>query len=88
MEKLYTLRDACEILQIDPTTLRKWDREGKITCVRLRNNFRRVPESEINRMLGIEKDKRSYIYARISSQGQKDDLDRQVERLKSISPRV
>jgi len=41
MEKLYTIRDACEILQIDSTTLRKWDREGKIKCVRLQNNFRR-----------------------------------------------
>lgn len=86
MEKLYTLRDACEILQIDPTTLRKWDREGKIRCVRLQNNFRRVPESEVNRILGIEKQRRSYIYTRVSSQGQKSDLDRQVERLKTISP--
>ena len=49
MEKLYTLRDACDIMQIDPGTLRKWDREGKIRCVRLQNNFRRIPESEINR---------------------------------------
>jgi putative resolvase len=86
MEKLYTLRDACDILQIDPTTLRKWDREGKIRCVRLQNNFRRVPESEINRILGREKERRSYLYARVSSQGQKGDLDRQVERLKSASP--
>ncbi|AKA49419.1 hypothetical protein IX51_10280 [uncultured archaeon] len=27
-EKLYTLIDAFDILQINPTTIRKWDREG------------------------------------------------------------
>lgn len=86
MEKLYTLRDACELLQIDPTTLRKWDREGKIKCVRLQNNFRRVPESEINRILGVEKDRHPYIYARVSSHDQKEDLERQIIHLKSFSP--
>ena len=86
MEKLYTLRDACDIMQIDPTTLRKWDREGKIRCVRMQNNFRRVPESEINRILGIEKERQSYIYARVSSAGQKGDLDRQIEKLRLFSP--
>ena len=86
MEKLYTLRDACDIMQIDPGTLRKWDREGKIRCVRLQNNFRRVPESEVNRILGIQKERSSCIYARVSSGGQKEDRDRQIERLKNNSP--
>ncbi|EQD78503.1 DNA binding domain protein, excisionase family [mine drainage metagenome] len=86
MEKLYTLRDACEILQIDPTTLRKWDREGKIRCIRLQNNYRRVPESEINRILGIMKERTSYIYARVSSSGQKEDLERQKQNLTTVSP--
>ncbi len=86
MEKLYTLRDACDIMQIDPSTLRKWDREGKIRCVRLQNNFRRIPESEINRILGIQKERSSCIYARVSSSGQKGDLDRQIEKLRVSSP--
>ncbi len=86
MEKLYTIRDACRILQIHPTTLRMWDRDGKIRCVRMQNNFRRVPESEINRILGIQDGRASYIYARVSSGGQKEDLERQINRLKSVSP--
>ncbi|WP_337861191.1 helix-turn-helix domain-containing protein [Ferroplasma sp.] len=76
MEKLFTLRDACRLLQIHPTTLRMWDREGKIRCVRMQNNFRRVPESDINRIPGIQNGKASYIYARVSSNWQKEDLDR------------
>ena len=86
MEKLFTLRDACRILQVHPTTLRAWDKEGKIRCVRMQNNFRRIPESEINRILGIERDRTSYIYARVSSHDQKADLDRQIQKLQSISP--
>jgi putative resolvase len=86
MEKLYTLRDACKILQIHPTTLRMWDRDGKIRCVRMQNNIRRVPEREINRILGIQNGRDSYIYARVSSGGQKEGLERQVNRLRSVSP--
>ena len=76
MGKLYTIRDACKILQLNPNTLRKWDREGKIKCIRPSNNFRRVPESEINRILGIKSNRMSFIYARVSSHDQKADLDR------------
>jgi len=86
MEKLYTIRDACKILQLNPNTLRKWDREGKIGCVRLSNNFRRVPESEINRILGVQNNRKSFIYARVSSHDQKADLDRQIQKLQAVSP--
>ena len=86
MEKLYTIWDACEILQLNPNTLRKWDREGKIRCVRLSNNFRRVPESEINRILGVKNNRTSFIYARVSSLDQKADLDRQIQKLQTVFP--
>lgn len=86
MEKLYTLRDACEILRLDPTTLRKWDREGKIRCVRLSNNYRRIPESELNRVLGVRKKRFDAIYARVSSHDQREDLDRQIQKLGGHAP--
>lgn len=74
MNKIYTIREACDILQIDATTLRRWDREGKIHCIRLSNNFRRVPEEEINRILGIKNNRENAIYAKVSSNDQKNDL--------------
>ncbi|WMT50594.1 MAG: IS607 family transposase [Ferroplasma sp.] len=86
MGKIYTIREACDILQIDATTLRRWDREGKIHCIRLSNNFRRVPEEEINRILGIKSNRTDAIYARVSSNGQKNDLYNQINRLKSLHP--
>ena len=86
MGKLYTIRDACKILQLNPNTLRKWDREGKIKCIRLSNNFRRVPESEINRILGVQNNRKSLIYAGAPSHDQKADLDRQIQKLQTVSP--
>ena len=84
MGRIYTIREACDILQIDATTLRRWDREGKIHCIRLSNNFRRVPEEEINRILGIKNNRIDAIYARVSSNDQKSDLYNQINRLKSL----
>ena len=69
MGKLYSIMDACKILQLNPSTLRKWDREG-----------------EINRILGIKNNRMSFIYARVSSHDQKADLDRQIQKLQTVSP--
>ena len=66
--------------------MRRWDREGKIHCIRLSNNFRRVPEEEINRILGIKNNRIDAIYARVSSNDQKSDLYNQIERLKALHP--
>lgn len=86
MEKLHTLREAAKILQVDRTTLRRWDKEGKLKCIRLQNNYRRVPESELNRVLGISEKRSECIYSRVSSHDQKNDLDRQIERLMKAAP--
>jgi putative resolvase len=42
-EKLLTLREACRRLGVHPNTLRKWDREGKISVVRTVGGRRRIP---------------------------------------------
>ena len=59
---------------------------GKIHCIRLSNNFRRVPEEEINRILGIKNNRIDAIYARVSSNNNKNDLYNQINRLKSLYP--
>ena len=45
-----------------------------------------MPESEINRILGIKSNRMSFIYARVSSHDQKADLDRQIQKLQTVSP--
>lgn len=58
MEKHYTMREASRILGVTVRTLQRWDKEGKIRCVRTVGGKRRVPESEIRRILGIQEDRK------------------------------
>jgi excisionase family DNA binding protein len=51
VEKLYKMREASAILRVHPNTIRRWDREGKIKVVRTKRGHRRVPESEIDRIV-------------------------------------
>ena len=80
-EKLYTVKQASEILGVHPKTIQKWDREGKIKVVRTPGGRRRIPESEIKRLLG-EKEKTIKDHARVSSHTQKDELEKQVDAIK------
>ena len=81
-ERLYTLKEACLLLGLHPRTIQKWDKQGKIRVVRTPGGRRRIPESELRRLQG-EKGIRNIIgYARVSSNTQKDDLERQVEYLR------
>ena len=83
MERLYTMKEASKLLGVHIRTIQKWDKEGKIRCVRTVGGKRRVPESEIKRILGIHEERKIVGYARVSSHTQKDDLERQIELIKS-----
>jgi len=50
MEKLYTMKEASKLLGVHVKTIQRWDKEGKIRCVRTVGGKRRVPESEIKRI--------------------------------------
>jgi excisionase family DNA binding protein len=85
-EKLLTLQEACRRLGIHPNTLRKWDKQGKIRVVRTVGGRRRIPESELERLMGFIKSdvsRKAVIYVRVSSydQKQKGDLERQKQSL-------
>ncbi|WP_066062043.1 IS607 family transposase [Neobacillus soli] len=88
MEKLFRMNDAAKILGVTIKTLQRWDHSGKATFVRTPNGQRRLPESEINRLIGTDADKVNetnlVIYARVSSHEQKmkGDLQRQIDFIK------
>lgn len=50
-EQLLPVGEACRRLKIHPNTLRKWDREGKIRTVRTQGGKRRIPVSEVERLV-------------------------------------
>lgn len=78
-----TLSKASKILGVTTQTLRDWNNKGIIKTIRTIGNQRRVPESEISRILGIQKQDKvvTIAYCRVSTQKQDENLERQVGRV-------
>ena len=77
-------RKACERLGISFTTLKRWIYSGKIRAVRTPSGRWKIPESEIEKIIGEKtgvEEIRAVIYARVSSSDQKSDLEKQIEHL-------
>jgi molybdopterin-binding protein len=51
-DRLLKAGDAARALGISLDTLRRWDREGRIRCMRDSSNRRMVPSSEVERLRG------------------------------------
>jgi putative resolvase len=86
MEKNYSPREAAAILGVAVHTIQVWDREGRIRCVRLPSGRRRIPESEVKRLLNIKEERKDAIYARVFSGDERRDLDNQVTSLRKLAP--
>jgi putative resolvase len=85
MERLYTLKEAKKPLGVTTRTIQRWDKDGKIRVVRTVGGRRRIPESEIKRILGLKEERAVVGCARVSSATQKDDLERQKQRIHSYA---
>jgi|GEM_PF-3402274 predicted site-specific integrase-resolvase len=73
-------RTACKQLGVHPNTLRKWDKDGNIKTMRTPGGIR------LYDLDSLESERRKFIYARVSSRNQKDDLNSQIEHLKTRYP--
>jgi molybdopterin-binding protein len=51
MPKLYTPRDAAQVLGISYASLKQWIYQGKLKSVQTAGGHHRIPESEIDRLL-------------------------------------
>lgn len=51
-ERHYPPHVAAEVLGVTRATLHRWEKEGKIRCIRTPSGHRRFPEDEILRLLG------------------------------------
>ena len=72
MDKIIGIREAAKLLGIDPSTLRRWETEGKIKSFRTHGNHRRYNMREL---LNEERAKGLTIgYARVSISDQKEDF--------------
>ncbi len=75
MPKLYTPRDAAQVLGISYASLKQWIYHGKLKSVQTVGGHHRIPESEIDRLLprtltSGKPDKRRRTFRRISGRNQ------------------
>jgi len=55
LPKLLTLRQACELLQVHPNTLREWDKKGILKAVRIGvRQDRRYRKSDLIKMMRVK----------------------------------
>ena len=87
MERLLRPREACRLLGISYSTLRRWIREGRVRAVVTEGGRYRIPYSEVKKYLegAGANGTRAVIYARVSSADQREDLERQVSYLTSYA---
>jgi putative resolvase len=86
METLLRPGEAAKILGICVKTIQRMDRAGRIKVIRTPTGKRRIPESEVHRLMGFKDIRVPVLYARVSTHAQKDNLQRQVQRLKKEYP--
>lgn len=80
MDKLINIGEAAERLGISPMTLRCWEQSGKLILERTQCNQRCYRLSQIEPATHLFKqDRKTLAYAGVSSQDQKDDLERQKQ---------
>ena len=89
-DKLLRPEEASKVLNITQQSLINWSNEGKIECVRTKGQHRRYRLSSLLPHIEGEyvskKRKRRICYCRVSTQSQKEDLDRQVEFFRTKYP--
>lgn len=57
MEDSYRIGDAASVLGVRVETLRRWEREGKVRATRTEGGQRRIPASEVARLLSERRDR-------------------------------
>ena len=80
MKKLVGIGEAASVLGVSITTLRRWEAEGRLVAEHTAGGHRRYDLTKLRPELfrvATEGERRTVAYARVSSQGQKDDLERQ-----------
>lgn len=80
MLNLYNIKEASEYLGVNPETLRRWEREGKINPERTEGGHHRYSEELLLKYKYKPlNDKLTIGYCRVSTSGQKDDLEKQAD---------
>lgn len=84
MPKKYRIKEFAKRIGVSADTVRRWEAKGKISAKRHPSGQRYFDESDIRQVLGKAPDSRdTVVYCRVSSAGQKDDLESQVKAMEA-----
>lgn len=86
--KYYSIGEFAKAIGKTTKTLRNWDKTGKLKPCRVETTgYRYYSQEQLNHFLGLKPNtqlnKKTIGYCRVSSHKQKDDLDRQIENVKT-----
>ena len=82
MSKYYSINEFSKILGVSAQTLRNWDKNGKLHPHHTSGNgYRYYSHEQLNQVMNIKPNLDRIVigYCRVSSNKQKDDLERQIE---------
>lgn len=86
--KYYSIGEFAKAVGKTTKTLRNWDKNGKLKPARVEDTgYRYYSQEQLNNFFGLKnmetKNKKVIGYCRVSSHKQKDDLERQIENVKT-----
>lgn len=81
--KIYKPKEFAKLINRTVTTLQSWDRDKKLIAHRSPTNRRYYTHDQYLQYIGqkLNVDKKTVVYARVSSNNQKDDLSSQINAL-------
>ena len=80
----YSIHEFSKKINKTPQTLRNWDKNGYLKpAYKSMNGYRYYTDEQLNYVLGVKIERKIIGYCRVSSNKQKDDLQRQIENMKS-----
>lgn len=79
-------KEAAKRLGVHVGTLRRWELEGRVTAIKTPSGHRRYAMRAVELLAGEQPRINTVLYARVSTNSQRDDLQRQIEFLVSRHP--
>jgi len=89
--KIYKITEASDYLGVSINTLKTLANNGNIKSFKTTGEHRRFRQEDLYAYIGVEKEKReklTVIYARCSTAKQKENLERQKDRLRKHACRI
>lgn len=85
MSKIYSISAFAKRVNVSPSTLRRWDTSGEFKAKRRVSGHRYYDEGDVRELLNLtpEEMRKTVVYCRVSSAGQKDDLQSQVKAMET-----